>query len=396
MRTGHPRVYAAEDRALQVVWGCLPSRTVAFGAGPATATVEVGPPPPVALRLRGVRPCAPGPGGPGAVTLTGLEPGHTYRWWWQPEGGRRVEGGPVTTLRPPPGAPLARFATVSDLHVGERHFGVLGGIGDLRPEQPVPYPVRAAAAALDEARSWGAATVVWKGDLTAHARAEEFWAVAALARASGTRALLQLGNHDRRARAATYTALGDLPLACRGVPLVEDLPGVRLVLADTPSPTDRWGHLDDEQLARIEEAVASAPHPVVVSMHHPPERHALPTSYPPGLTRPDSARLFDVLGRSGAALLLAGHTHRNRTYRVGDLLVAEVGSTKDHPGGWAGYAVHEGGIRQVVRRTARPDVIAWTEATARAMGGIWGLWSPGRLTDRCWSRPWTRWPSGRR
>ena len=70
------------------------------------------------------------------------------------------------------------------------------------------------------------------------------------------------------------------------------------------------------------------------------------------------------------------------------MIVTEVGSPKDYPGTWGGYVVHEGGIRQVVRRIAEPDVIAWTEYTRRAVGGVWGLWSPGSLSDRCWSHTW--------
>jgi hypothetical protein len=88
------------------------------------------------------------------------------------------------------------------------------------------------------------------------------------------------------------------------------------------------------------------------------------------------------------ALVLAGHTHRNRRYQVQGIDVAEVHSTKDYPGGWAGYSVYEGGIRQVVRRTLQRDVIPWTETTSRALGGVWGCWSPGLLSDRCWTIRW--------
>ena len=79
--------------------------------------------------------------------------------------------------------------------------------------------------------------------------------------------------------------------------------------------------------------------------------------------------------------MIAGHTHRNRRYRVRGIDVIEVGSTKDYPGQWAGYSVYEGGIRQVVRRVSQPDVIAWTEMTGRALGGLWRRWSPGSLAD---------------
>jgi hypothetical protein len=50
--------------------------------------------------------------------------------------------------------------------------------------------------------------------------------------------------------------------------------------------------------------------------------------------------------------------------------VTEVGSPKDYPGTWAGYVVHEGGIRQVVRRVAAPEVIRWTESTDGPCSGV--------------------------
>jgi hypothetical protein len=70
------------------------------------------------------------------------------------------------------------------------------------------------------------------------------------------------------------------------------------------------------------------------------------------------------------------------------LLVSEVGSTKDFPGVWGGYAVHEGGIVQTVRRTLAPDAMEWTEYTRRAVGGFWGVWAFGSLSDRCVSHTW--------
>ena len=61
---------------------------------------------------------------------------------------------------------------------------------------------------------------------------------------------------------------------------------------------------------------------------------------------------------------------------------------KDYPGVWAGYVVHDGGIVQTVRRVAEPSAMAWTEHSARAMGGIYRYWTPGRLDDRCFSLNW--------
>ena len=63
--------------------------------------------------------------------------------------------------------------------------------------------------------------------------------------------------------------------------------------------------------------------------------------------------------------------------------IVTTGSPKDYPGAWTGYAVHEGGVRQVVRRVAAPDCMARTERTGRALAGGWALTSPGMRSHRC-------------
>src|SRR3712207_4374623 len=89
-----------------------------------------------------------------------------------------------------------------------------------------------------------------------------------------------------------------------------------------------------------------------------------------------------------APLATAGHTRRHRRRRHGPLVVTEVGSTKDHPGTRAGYAGHDGGIRQVVRRIADPAVLRWSDDTRRGYLGIWGRWSAWTLGTRCFTHPW--------
>ncbi|MFQ5558939.1 MAG: hypothetical protein ACE5GB_15715, partial [Acidimicrobiales bacterium] len=65
------------------------------------------------------------------------------------------------------------------------------------------------------------------------------------------------------------------------------------------------------------------------------------------------------------------------------------GSTKDHPGVWAGYEIHAEGVHQTVRRVAEPACLEWTERTAAVVGGIWGRWAPGELGDRSVTHRWT-------
>ena len=105
--------------------------------------------------------------------------------------------------------------------------------------------------------------------------------------------------------------------------------------------------------------------------------------------RAESRRFVAALHEANpTSIIIAGHTHRNRCYHVDGVMVSEVGSTKDYPGQWAGYAVYEGGIRQTVRRIASPAVMAWTEATRHALFGLWGLWAPSSMAQRCWVRTW--------
>ena len=299
--------------------------------------------------------------------------------------GRRV--GSVRTLPAPPGRELFRFATIGDLHMGEGWtFGILPTVHDHGGPDDPPVP-RCVAAAIRELRAWGAELLVVKGDLTHHAEADEFQQAADLLSGAGLPTVATIGNHD------VHGEFGDgrPALAAVGVELVvdgvsvRDLPGLRLLVVDATTPNHHPGTFRRVGPAVLE-AAASAGGPVVIAMHHQLQRWPVPTHWPPGVLGPGSGRFLRALAEANpAALIASGHTHRHRTRRVGPTVLTEVGSPKDYPGTWAGYVVHEGGIRQVVRRVAAPDAIRWTESTKRALLGIWGRWSPGTLTDRCFT-----------
>jgi Icc protein len=312
-----------------------------------------------------------------------------------PEGGARRSLGWVTTLEPPPGPLLARFATFSDPHIGETRFG-----GTRRILEGPDVAGRSAAwcleAALREATAWGADLLVGRGDLTHSSHPQQFAAAARILTSTGVPAVTVLGNHDVRHHvdgAAILTAHG---VGVSAGVAVHDLPGIRLVLGHSPMTTDHRGNLSDERVAALAHAAAGArprpdgrPGPAVVVLHHPPTDRNHLTPYPPGVPVDQSRRLGSALAVANPdTVVLAGHRHRTRRRTISGLDVSEVGSTKDYPGVWAGYAVHEGGIRQVVRRVADPTALAWTEATGEALGGLWSWWSPGRLGDRCWVRTW--------
>jgi 3',5'-cyclic-AMP phosphodiesterase len=358
-------VFAVEDTSLQVCWADLPPGRWTFTAGDRSAEAEGG--------------------RPGAVTLDGLTPSVRYDVVARGPDGRRRRIGRVRTLAPPPGRELYRFATVNDVHIGTDKFGFLGTM-----KGPGSATV-CAAAALAEAVEWGAQLLVVKGDLTDKGRPREWEQVSDLLGDLPVPVAVVLGNHDVKPGAVD----GGPALAARGIELAKepeaiDVPGIRIVLADTSIPEEGIGRVGAQQRERVAE-LASGATAAFVAVHHYPQRFAVPTMWPPGIPGPEAARFLDALAAANASTIVAsGHSHRHRRHRHGPIVVTEIGSTKDYPGAWAGYAVHEDGIRQVVRRIAAPAAIAWTEYTRWALGGLWGAWSPGLLSHRCFSLTWRR------
>lgn len=361
-------VFAVEPESAQVVWGRLgPGPVTLSGAGP-DVTVEAD-------------------GGPGSASLSGLAPGTDHRVHLHGPGVPSGFDLSLRTTTAPAGQELYRLATIGDLHLGIDHFGQRGSMRE-HPEPAVLHPVRCARAAVAEGVAWGAERFVAKGDLTDRGSAAH-WSLFGdlLARCPVPLAALP-GNHD--AKAYRELAAADA-LDALGLPRVDpvhhvDLPGVRLILVDTAVVGHHHGTLGRSAEAVVELAAGRN---VLVAMHHYPQAHPLHLFWPPGVPWHQARRFLGALDQAArGALLTSGHAHRHRRRRYGRIEITEVGSCKDYPGTWAGYVVHEGGIRQVVRRVARPDCMAWTEYTRLCAWGAWGRWSPGTLGQRCFSHAW--------
>lgn len=278
---------------------------------------------------------------------------------------------------------------MSDTHIGLDEFGFLPTVHD-----PLDLPdgpaVRCLRAAVSEAEAWGARLLVAKGDLTQRGRVDEATIAASELAASSMDVEAFVGNHEVKPGGAHLTSV----FAAAGVPLtqdgvrVRDVPGLRVVLFDSTVPgrhTGTYERFGDD----VVDAVAEARGPVLLLAHHHPQPLPVFHHWPPGVPSPQANRFFDRVVRANPRVLMStGHTHRHRRHDHGPMVITEVGSTQHYPGTWAGYAVHEGGVRQVVRRVAAPDAIAWTEATARSVLRVWKRWSPGRIGARCFSITW--------
>lgn len=304
-----------------------------------------------------------------------------------PDSDHDLDGVGVRTLPRPAGELLATIATVNDVHIGELECGRVHGREDIGPVLSAepgerPYPEMMSAAAVREIAALDPDLVVAKGDLTSVGSREEYQAFEALYRpAFGQRLAVTLGNHDHPARGACFDAD---PVAFR------DLDGATIAVVDTTRAGEVGGHLDAEQLERLDERAARADRPLMVFAHHPvadPELTPV-IGEGSGLDETSTAELVALVARRPAiAGWFAGHTHRNRVRRfdpTGKTPFAEVASTKDFPGSWAEYRVHEGGIIAVHHRIGDPTALAWSERCRAMFFGLYPRWAFGAVEDRCY------------
>ena len=371
-RTAGPGVdvFAVEDTTAQLVWSDLAAGEVRIDVGGRTAVIDH-------------------PGGPGAFQLDDLTPDTRFSVRVTAADGETAQRR-MRTLPRPPGPELFRFATVNDLHLGRGERGLHGHLphGDV---DAASHPLAAARDAIQDAADWGAELLVVKGDICEQTY-DWIWDQAAdLLVDLPMPVRLLPGNHDsgslRRFEPEDGAARHGLRLT-RGVDHL-DVPGLRILLVDSTIDGTGWGavgrHADE--VATLAGAAATG---VFVATHHQAQRFRVPTYWPHGIPAPDARTFAQALvAANPQALASSGHTHRCRLRNIGGLPWSEVAATNHFPGVWAGYRVHEGGIMQVVRRTADPDTLAWSEHTRDMLGGVWALWATGTISDRCFTLDWT-------
>lgn len=309
----------------------------------------------------------------------------------EPDTEHDLDGVTVRTLRRPAGDLLCRFATVNDVHFGEVEAGRIDDLpdGPIRRAEPgaEPYPEVMNRCAADEISGIDPIAVIVKGDMSAAGERAEWDAFEACYRAAfGGRLHVVRGNHDAYQHQSEYA--GDQRI---------ELPGVIVLLLDTVIPGATTGTVTNEQLEWLDDLAADADRPVIVMGHHQqwigdgPDAKRGDDYF--GL-HPDASDALDELTtrRSGIVAYAAGHTHRHRVRPMTRSHVPsiEVGCTKDFPGTWAEYRIHEGGIMQVVHRMSSPAALAWSES-CRGLYSDFGIdyatYALGTLADRCFEIP---------
>jgi predicted phosphodiesterase len=324
-----------------------------------------------------------------SARVTGLDPATTYTL--SVDGASPGEWLPAsfTTLERPRGRLLATVATANDVHFGEVECGRLGDLGEAElgpimrsePGEP-PYPQVMNGAVIAEMRALDPDVVVVKGDLTDAGTEDEFEDFLDAYGALGPRMQWVRGNHDVKT---------DPGFSAGYAPYDVRVDSVTLAVVDTAiAGTDR-GVLSAEQVTWLDELAGSTTEPVLVFGHHHvwnlAADHRSGTYF--GINPDDSEALAAVVAEHENIVgYFAGHTHRNRVRRfptARNVPFVEIACTKDYPGSWAEYRVHEGGLTQIVRRAAAPDAMAWTEKTRHMFAGLYRDYALGPLAARCFT-----------
>lgn len=367
------------------------AEVISVGPEDVTVTAVTDPPAPLVIRVGDREIETEGP--VHFAHFTGLEPDtevpvHVHGH----EGGDPHLPPVVRTLTRPPGARLATVATANDVHFGETTCGSLHNVPDealgpvLRslPGEP-PYPQTMNRAAVAEMIAFDPDVVIVKGDLGSVGTPDEYEQFLEVYGMLGDRMHHVRGNHD---------AMIDPDLVQERAPYTVVVDGVTLAVIDTVLPGTEFGRITADQIGWLGEVASEATGPVMVFGHHhvwnleSDERDAQYFGI-----NPDDSEAFAAVVRRHENIVgyWAGHTHRHRVRRfeaARNVPFVEVGATKDYPGVWAEYQVHEGGLTQVIHRISSPAALEWTERTRPMFAGLYRDYALGSLPERCFTETW--------
>ncbi|MEE2677927.1 MAG: metallophosphoesterase [Myxococcota bacterium] len=346
------------------------------------------------------------------VRIERLDPSTTYTLGIETAAGRRASYDKffpetATTLPVPSGREVASFATLNDVHFGEKK---IGGVltpdkeyGDAAPGFPVirasdteiPYPRFMNADAVAQINGLGVDAAIIKGDIADRGLPEQFEEARKCFAGFTVPYHALLGNHDYLGQRNGgpedgYALLGQDP-----APRRIEIGGWHLLLVETALPGKHYGVMGAERLAWLDDALSvsdAGNTPSLVIMHHQPVPPAHRDGYPNsiGLLPEDSTRLFEITRRHATLrAVLIGHTHRNRVRRyaeAGNVPFAETSNSKDYPGSLTHYRLFEdGSFHQEVRRIATPRALAHSTRCRGLFQGLYRNFTLGSLADRCFA-----------
>ncbi|MCB1774852.1 MAG: 3',5'-cyclic-AMP phosphodiesterase [Gammaproteobacteria bacterium] len=189
-----------------------------------------------------------------------------------------------------------RVLQLTDTHIYADPCGQLLGINTLDSFQQVIAHFRDTHWPLD--------MLLATGDLVHDASPRGYQKMAAVLAGFGVPVLSLPGNHDVPAVMQDHLHAPGVTTAP-----VSDHGAWRFVMLDSVIPNDEGGHLAADQIALLDDALASAPEHVLVCMHHQPVK--VGSAWIDTMAIDNPAPLFEVIDRHSCVRgILWGHVHQ--------------------------------------------------------------------------------------
>lgn len=339
--------------------------------------------------------------------VRGLAPGSAHAYAVQTNGAAEPSGfanpGRFTTLTPPPGRHLFRFAVMNDLHVGEGCAGTL--FNEPLAATSVPpcfsapdYAARMNAGQIAEIGAQGIDVTLINGDVTAEAEPEETAAAKALLDKLPGTVLVARGNHDRVHGGRDCAADSD----CFRETFYPGRPsgriyasvsrhGYRFIALDSVKGSSQGDLTDADQNAWLQRELAAHPRqPTFITFHHPASVYADAFQAEPVIfgvpPYAGGTEFLDLVADNPQIVgVMQAHTHRNlNSYgRNANTVFVENGTSKEYPGGYSVFDVYEGGFtRSYVRPRDCAFCREWTQTTSAEFFGLAPLYLLGSVGTR--------------
>jgi len=351
--------------------------------------------------------------------IRGLRPGTTYFYTVSSGGipGRpdRYHPGVFTTLSPPPGAPLLRFAVVADSHIGEHTSG-------LATSTPFPFPPgyhedeyaeRMTRAAVDQIDEADVGFTIVTADNSSHGELDQLRDARDILDRLERPYVIVRGSHDRPNQYAGARAQcpsdGDCfrkvffpnrpaPLEPRHIYYAKFKPRFALIGLDSANLASGMGEISDAQLAWLDEKLTVADEreiPAFVFFHHPVSEWQTTLAVPPlifGVNQQDAQQFLQVVGEHDSVrAVLTSHTHRNwigYSPWTGRVPILEMGPAKEYPGGYSIVEVYRKGFVRTFHRLECTFCRRWIATTRWQYLGMYPHYTTGSLRDRNFVHRW--------
>ena len=322
------------------------------------------------------------------AVFSGMESDTAYKFQLSLNG-RILHSGEFKSLRPAPGDFVFRFATVNDIHIGEKIYGLIFLPGlNLFPVTPglkldidgEPFWKYTNETAIKELNKLDLDFIIVKGDVVTDHTEENIRTAKEMLDTLRHPYRVLRGNHDRAASPKTDFFLQAFPAVTelqsfehkgRGFILLDDIHPATGNTRFSPRTID----LFKSEMKKMSDI------PTFVFAHNPPLRK---------FERAPDNRISDFLDiideHPAVAGVFCGHTHGNkvaiRKSRGKQVLFVETAAPMDYPGGFNIYDVHTDGYVQTCVRPFCAKSARWYEKCEKAYYGLAASGLFGDVSDR--------------